>query len=115
MVLSTPCTYTDIHVNVHQSDSCFKRDDYLIPLSVSASIYYAVTTTQKPPASEKDSLSQVQSCVSQRKYSFCTEKNIPFEQGTVPLSSPSSLGDNLDPTSITQFINSGQHKVNCFL
>lgn len=51
-VLSTPRTYTDIHVNV-QSNSCSKRDDYLVPLSVSASIYYPVTNTQKPQLQKK--------------------------------------------------------------
>lgn len=38
-----------------------------------------------------------------------------FEQDTVPLSLPFSWGGDLDPSSITQFINSGQHIVNCFL
>lgn len=59
MVLSRACTYTDTHGNVHQSNSCFKRGDYLAPLSGSASIYYAVTNMQKAQLQKKDSLSQV--------------------------------------------------------
>lgn len=54
--------------------------------------------------------------MSQTKYRFFTEeKPILFEQDTVPLSLPFSGGGDLDPSSITQFINSGQHIVNCFL
>lgn len=55
------------------------------------------------------------SSVSWTKYRFCTEKSpILFQQDTVPLSLPFSWGGDLDPSSITQFINSGQHIVNCF-
>lgn len=95
MVLSTPCTYTDIHVHVHQSNSCFKRDDYLVPLSVSALIYYAVTNTQKPQLQKKrDSLCQVLSqyelCFSKREqFLHRTKKRkkdnvVQFEQNCVP-------------------------------